>query len=184
VTPWGDGLPGLDDVPIGGWGDGLPLGPSTVGPQVVSAVAVDSTTTRLTYNKEVQHSNPGNINDSLNPANYAFSGGLSAVSVSVNQANPTVVDIIVTPAMENINYTVVVSNVEDLAGNLVDPLYNSATYLGPENDEANDFIAEILIGDEVVWSANSFVNQQKIKIDVARFYGKFPLTFRIRGIRI
>ena len=186
MTPWDDGLPGFTDpTSAGEWGDGLPLGPSTLGPRVVTAVAIDENTVRLTYNKEAKHAAAGNADDSLNPANYAFTGGLVATGVVLVQASPTIVDITVVPDMEHINYTVTVSNVQDLAGNVIDPLHDSATYLGPgvaPIPEANDFIAEILIGNEVLWSATNAVPQQTLTFDVRKYLGRFPLTFRIRGI--
>ena len=48
--------------------------------------------------------------------------------------------------------------------------------------EAGDFIFEILIGGEVVWSAINAFPQQGLNIDVSRFTGDLPLTFRIRGL--
>lgn len=186
MAPWGDGLPGsLEPTPSGGWGDGLPLGPSTIGPKVVTAVAIDETTVRLTYDKEVKHVAAGNVDDALNPANYAFTGGLVATGVVLFQASPTIVDINVAPDMEHINYTVTVSAVQDLAGNVIDPLYDSAAYLGPgvaPIPEAHDFVAEILIGSEVIWSATNAVPQQTLTFDVRKYLGKLPLTFRIRGV--
>lgn len=46
---------------------------------------------------------------------------------------------------------------------------------------ATGFIAEILIGSEVVWSATNDMPQQRIKLDVHNYTGILPLTFRITG---
>jgi hypothetical protein len=54
---------------------------------------------------------------------------------------------------------------------------------GPTPDnQANDFIAEILIGDVVVWSARNALPQQTLTLDVSGFEGIFEVTFRIRGL--
>ena len=54
--------------------------------------------------------------------------------------------------------------------------------LGPiEELTAKNFIAEILIGDVVVWSAVNDFPQDTITIDVSSVYGKQELKFRIRG---
>jgi len=44
------------------------------------------------------------------------------------------------------------------------------------------FIAEILVGDVVVWSSASDLSQQTLEIDVSSYNGKHDLKFRIRGI--
>lgn len=43
------------------------------------------------------------------------------------------------------------------------------------------YIAEILIGSQVVWSAENAVAQQTVAIDVSAFEGIFPVKFRIRA---
>jgi len=48
--------------------------------------------------------------------------------------------------------------------------------------EAGDFIFEILIGGEVVWSALNALPQQGLQIDTSRFTGTQQLVFRIRGL--
>jgi len=50
-----------------------------------------------------------------------------------------------------------------------------------EEITAQNFIAEILIGDVVVWSAVNDFPQDTITIDVSSVYGKQELKFRIRG---
>jgi len=44
------------------------------------------------------------------------------------------------------------------------------------------FIAEILIGDDVVWSVTDSTPQQNISIDVSSYTGVHKLTFRIRAL--
>lgn len=43
-------------------------------------------------------------------------------------------------------------------------------------------IAEILIGNQTVWSSETVITQQTVSIDVSAFYGIFPVKFRIRAI--
>jgi len=52
----------------------------------------------------------------------------------------------------------------------------------PPIPEASDFIFEILIGGEVVWSALNAFPKQDLQIDTTKFTGTLPLVFRIRGL--
>lgn len=47
---------------------------------------------------------------------------------------------------------------------------------------AKNFVAEILIGDVVVWSAINAFPQDTVSLDVSGITGKNELKFRIRGI--
>lgn len=90
---------------------------ASVAPNVLSANATNSTTVRVTYDKEVKHTSESDPADSLNPDNYAFAGTvtITADSVSLVTASPTVVDITLTGEMtDGASYDLTVSNVEDL----------------------------------------------------------------------
>jgi len=99
---------------------------------------VDTPTTdsiRLHYDQEVKHTDPGSSDDALNLSNYALavSGGISRTitGVSLYQANPTIVTLNLDGEMTNgASYTVTVSNVENLAGLVMDPDYDEYTFNG------------------------------------------------------
>lgn len=141
-------------------------------PRVSSGVALAFHTIEVIFTKAMK-----NDADLTNPANYIFTGPTSLTASLVVRIDSTTVDITVIGDMKpNLLYTVTVSNVKDLVDNVIDPLHNSATFLGL----GVNFIAEILIGDQIVWSAENAIDQQVISIDTSAYYGIFPLKFRIR----
>ena len=82
-------------------------------PQLAGAVATAYNKVRVYYNQEMCKTDPGGANDSLNPANYAFTGGLTAVSVALVTPGPTVVEVTVDKEMlQGGAYEVEVSNVQ------------------------------------------------------------------------
>lgn len=100
-------------------------------PQVVSAVATAYNKVRVQFDQEVNKSDPGNSNDALNPANYAFTGGLTATSVVLVIPGPTLVEVTVDQEMlGGGTYEVEVSNVTNLFGELINPLYDTAGFTG------------------------------------------------------
>ena len=118
------------------WHDGaFPVGAGQAMPRVVSAVALDSTHVRVNYDSNMKHASPSNPDDSLNPSNYAFSvvGGvsISPSSVSLHQASPTQVDVLLANEMTNgAAYGVTVSNVLSAGGSALDPAYAAASFTG------------------------------------------------------
>jgi len=96
-----------------------------VQPQVSSAVALDSTTVRITFNEAMK-------NDAAltNTANYAIAGPTSPSNVSVNRVSPTIVDLTLTELLQGGSYTVTVSNVVDVAENPIDPAHDDASFTG------------------------------------------------------
>jgi hypothetical protein len=104
-------------------------------PQIVQASGLTGTTVRVCYDQEMKHINPANIDDVLNPSNYAFvvTGGVSiiALSVALNQANPTEVDITLNNEMTaGSNIEVTVANVLSKIDQLIDPAYDTFTFAG------------------------------------------------------
>lgn len=99
-----------------------------IAPRVSSATATDAATVRVVFDEAM--SDTGLTTD----GNYAFTspGGATITVGSVAKINPTTVDITISGEMRTgiSNYTVTVSNVTDLAGNTVDPLYNSDQFNG------------------------------------------------------
>jgi hypothetical protein len=125
---WPHGIIGEDGV--------YPAGPGLALFQVVSASAIAYNKVRVTFDQEVKHSNPANADDSLKPANYTFSVigtgvALTASSVALNQADPTIVDITLTGEMtDSCSYRVTVANVENIHGFEIDPDNDDATFVG------------------------------------------------------
>lgn len=122
-----------------------PLGLGKNMPKMLAAVAIDATHVRVSFDVEMEHTNPIGPSDTLNPANYAFtvSGGvsISASTVALHQASPTIVDIALVGEMTNgANYEVIASNVKSLAGQEIDPAYDTQAFTGvgtaPQVDSA------------------------------------------------
>jgi formaldehyde-activating enzyme involved in methanogenesis len=113
--------------------------PSFVGvavwPEVMSATVVDSITVDILYNKDMDPVT------SQTPANYSVTAGMITLTVfsAVLQGDDKTVRLTISPAFA-ILYTVEVSNVRDVAGNLVDPAHDTTTFTGvatyPEVDSA------------------------------------------------
>ena len=182
---WGDGLPGgvIDGVP-GGWGDGLPI--IVEGSGVSSVTMLSCELIRVVFSEEMKHVSEENSNDSLNPNNYSATGPTDFIvnDVTLYQANPTIVDLEVdTTSVDGWTnggaYTLNVANVETLGGEVITKTTGSFTGV---NCQANSFIAEILIGNEVVWSAINQFPQQNLLLNVHKFVGVQQLKFRIRGL--
>lgn len=112
-----------------------PLGKGSSAPQVTAAVAQDSHTVRVAFSEEMLHVNPANTDDSLNPTNYIFTSGtgapVSASSVALFQASPTIVDITLGSEMTNgATYNVQVQRVKNLRGQPIDPDYDNQDFTG------------------------------------------------------
>ena len=187
MTPWGDGIPEFDDHPAGAWGDGVPLGPAEAGgaaPQVVSAALLSCSVLRVVYDSEVKHVAAVAADDALNPANYTIAGpiALTVTSVAVSQAAPTIVDLTISGIVQNLGaYTVTVANVKSADSVEIDAAHNSATFSGIQC-QAQNWIAEILIGGSVVWNATNAVPQQSLELNVSAHTGVKTLKLRIRGL--
>ncbi|MBI4559772.1 MAG: right-handed parallel beta-helix repeat-containing protein, partial [Candidatus Hydrogenedentes bacterium] len=108
--------------------DTITITVDSVSPQVQSASAQGSTTVRVVFNEAMT-----NNADLINPAFYTFTGGGAALTAaSVTRINPTTVDVTVNEMTNGAGYGVMVATASptDLAGNHVDPLDNSAGFVG------------------------------------------------------
>ena len=86
-------------------------------PNVTDVVAISSIVVRVTYDREMKHTSSSNPDDSLNPTNYAITGGDVPIVVSdvdIVQSNPTIVDLIVNEMKNEESYHLIVSNVKSL----------------------------------------------------------------------
>ncbi len=89
-------------------------------PEVTGASINNQTTVVVSFSEDVQAAG------AQNPSNYSISGG---VTVSSAVLNGTQVTLTTSTHSFNQQYTVTVSNVKDLAGNLINPNADSAQYL-------------------------------------------------------
>jgi hypothetical protein len=100
-------------------------------PKLLSAVAQNSTTVRVTFDTAMKHVSASNPDDCLNPANYGFAGSVALTATSVvHVSSDTIFDITVNEQTNGTSYTVTVSNVESQEDNLIDPAYDEATFSG------------------------------------------------------
>ncbi|NNG27943.1 MAG: Ig-like domain-containing protein, partial [Ignavibacteriaceae bacterium] len=96
----------------------VPRGPDIIPPEVTGATLLDSITLKITF------SEPLDPSTAQNPNNYSINNGITVVSALLTGSVVTL-----TTSPHSIGtYTVTVSNVEDLAGNIVSPSANSADY--------------------------------------------------------
>lgn len=111
-----------------------PLGTGKAAVQVTAAVAQDSTTVRVSFSEEMKLVDPGNSDDALNPSNYVFTVtggvGITASSVSVHQASPTIVDVTTSEMTDGADYNVQVVNAESVGDAPVDPAYDDQDFTG------------------------------------------------------
>jgi hypothetical protein len=144
-----------------------------VRPKVLDpATVVDTYSVYLDYDEAVQTA------DAINSANYGVAPSLGSISVSSVSSTRYKL----TFSNEHLvgtTYTITVSNVRDLAGNTVDPLHNTADFDGTAT--IITWVAEVLIGDTVIWSSTIDAAQQTLGLDVSAYTGVHLLRFRIRA---
>ena len=92
--------------------------PDVIAPQLISALINNSSAVTLTFSEALNQSTAQNI------SNYAINNGITiqSLTLSGNQVFLTTSD------HQNGNYTVTVNNVTDLAGNIIDPNFDSFDY--------------------------------------------------------
>lgn len=104
-----------------GWDIGayeMIFGPDVTPPEVMGAALSDSITLVISFSEPLDPSTAQNVN------NYSINNGISVLSASLSSSTVT----LTTTAHSTNTYTVTVSNVEDLAGNVISPAANSAQY--------------------------------------------------------
>jgi len=95
-------------------------------PQVVSASILDSVTLKIYFSENLDFGTSQNIN------NYSING-IDIANASLN----TNIVTLTTSIHSTGTYSLVISNVTDLAGNVIDPLYNSTIYEYQGNTGSN-----------------------------------------------
>jgi hypothetical protein len=99
---------------------------SAAAPQLSSATASDYNTVRLTFDTSM-----ANNAALISTANYIFAGVTTLTASAVTRINATTVDVDTTEEMRNGgSYTVTVSNVTDLGGNVIDPIHAQTSFTG------------------------------------------------------
>ena len=101
-------------------------------PTVVGAVALSSTEVQVTFSEEMKHTNPLSSDDSLYPANYVFTGSaaITAQSVALSQADPTIVVVTTNEMTLGASYDVQVNDVESIVGAVLSATGNTASFTG------------------------------------------------------
>ena len=107
-----------DNTPDLGAYQYVPQGPDLTPPDVTGATLLDSITLKITF------SEPLDPSTAQNPNNYSINNGITVVSALLTGS---VVTLTTSPHSYG-TYTVTVSNVEDITGNIVSPISNSADY--------------------------------------------------------
>jgi len=134
-------------------------------------LAPDDTTIRVYFDQEMKHENPAEADDVLNPANYTFTTigvgvSLSAVSITIHQEAPTVVNITLNREMtKGCLYRLTVENAKGIFGmQVIDPEYKSMTFDGfgysprVQSAEAIDGVVVRVIFDEAMLINSEFTN--------------------------
>lgn len=90
-------------------------------PTVTAFFPLSAITIRVQFSKTVRQVNPVNADDALNPANYVIlDPSLSPLAVlSVASVAPNLVELTTAPQAQGVTYSWTVSNIKDIAGNVV-----------------------------------------------------------------
>ena len=113
------GNPRDPDNPTIGAIEFAPQGPDVTAPRVIGAVLTDSVTLRVSFSESLDQAAAQNEN------NYSIDNGIEVLGASLSGSVVTLNTSVHTPN----TYNVTVSNVTDLAGNTIDPDFNSAEYI-------------------------------------------------------
>jgi len=136
----------------------FPQGEGEVLPTVVGAVALSATEVQITFSEEMKHVSPLNVDDSLRPANYVFTGSaaITAQSVVLSQADPTIVVVTTNEMTLGASYSVQVNNVQSITGAGLSPSANTASFtgigIGPRVSEATASIFAVRVVFDSVMS--------------------------------
>jgi hypothetical protein len=89
-------------------------------PRLVSAVGVDTQTVRLTFSEPLE-------NQAAELLNYSINSGVTIIGLTLNEWN-TQVTLSTLPLTVGTTYVATVANVEDRAGNSIDPAASAASF--------------------------------------------------------
>lgn len=138
-------------------------GPDVYPPVVTSMFVENPTTLTVTFNEPLDPSTAQNV------SNYSISNGISISSATLSN---NVVSLGVSPALaEGSSYTLIINNVEDIAGNVMNPDTLAFTYgVAPEFQAAN--IAEL----RAKWTAELDVDGTHYGNEVYKLTGNVIVT--------
>jgi len=103
------GIPPVDDVP----------------PKLLSAQATSSTTVLLTFNEPLRSNDVDNAAEDA--SNYSLSPAVTVIAAQLNDVNTQVL-LTTLPLAAGVPYTLAVDNVNDAAGNFIDPVNRSVAF--------------------------------------------------------
>lgn len=104
-------------------------------PSIVDVVAVEKKLIRVTFDEPILQVDEDNANDSLNPANYAFTRqsapAAEVEAIGVHAISTTEVEITTDISLTfGASYLLALENIEDLSGNVITTPGNSASFAG------------------------------------------------------
>jgi phage tail-like protein len=102
-------------------------------PKVVQATATSEKTVLLAFDSDVNELDATSTDDALNPANYVIEPltfpAITPIVIGVRIVTTSTTELIVNTEMsQRILHKVTVSNVQDLAGNVIDPSFHTANF--------------------------------------------------------
>ncbi len=92
----------------------------TFGPKVVRAISTSNTEVVVSFSEPLN-------SDAANPINFTISPDLAVIDAKLSKFDTQVI-LTTAPQFVDVVYTVTATGVKDKAGNVVDPLHNSATF--------------------------------------------------------
>lgn len=114
-------------------------------PQVLpTAIELNRYEVKVIYNQEMKAVNASNPDDALNPDNYVFVPSLTIDSIT--KLSATEFKIKTDEHEGGENYTITISNVENLTGTVIDPLYDEASFIASVYYEPEEIVQEPLAG--------------------------------------
>lgn len=143
----------------------------------VTAPAISSTTIVTNQSIKVQFSEP--VKPSvLQPTNWTFSPAIAVQSIAWSSGINTAVEIQFSNPIGNaINYTYILENLEDLAGNIADPLNGNFIYLLSDVAEVGDVIINEFFPDP-----SPVIGLPEVEF--VEIYNRSNKIFNLRGWKI
>ena len=112
-------------------------------PQLLSAVATDSTTVLLTFNEPLLSLTNPLDNAAEDASNYSIVPTVAVIGAQLNEAQ-TRVRLTTLPLAQGIPYTLTVNNVKDNAGNLIDAANQETTFTFPGQAGLDDDLPRVV----------------------------------------
>jgi len=114
----------------------------TDGPRVVEAVSLGNGTVLVAFSEPVGPTAAYTTNYNITAQNGTEKMVVTAATLNASLTEVT----LTTSSQKEVDYTLVVANVADLASNLIDALFNSATFTGTKAATATDTLEPRVVG--------------------------------------